>query len=130
MQSTTIPSTSRRQCLCQLRQSAKAGSSLIDTEMAENLGVAIDLSGGEVHTAILLPKLSPPSENAFSESYDVACYLRDLMAESTNIDGMRTFREWPYVTTHSNYTECSSLITSGLEIPSVSGTHTLVFQLS
>jgi hypothetical protein len=63
--------------------------------MAENLGVAIDLSDGGVHTAILLPTLSSPSENVFLESYDVACYLCGLMAESTNnnIDGTRKFRE-------------------------------------
>jgi hypothetical protein len=95
MWSTTIPSTSRRRYLCQLRRSAKAGSSLIDTEMAENLGVAIDLSDGGVHTTILLPKLSSLSKNVYLESYDVACYLRGLMAESTNtnIGDTRKFRE-------------------------------------
>jgi hypothetical protein len=75
--------------------------------VAENLGVTIDLSGGEVHTAIPLPTLSSSSEDVFLESYDVACYLRDLMAESTNIDGTRKFQEWPYVhhlSTHSNST--------------------------
>jgi hypothetical protein len=72
-----------------------AGSSLIDTEMVENLGVAIDL-GGEAHTANLLP-MSSSSENVYLEGYNVACYLRDLMAESSNIDGTRKFREWPYV---------------------------------
>jgi hypothetical protein len=133
MQSTTIPSASRRRCLCQLRQSAKAGSSLIDIEMAANLGVATDLSGEEVHTAILLPTLSSSSEDVFLESYDVACYLRYLMAESTNIDGTRKFREWPcvhHLSTHSNSTGCSSLTTSGLEIAFVSGTHTGAFQPS
>jgi hypothetical protein len=101
--------------------------------MAENLGVAIDLSGGEVHTAILSPTSSSSSEDVFLESYDVACHLRDLMAKSTNVDGTRKFREWPYVhhlSTHPNSTGCSSLRTSRLEIAFVSGTHTGAFQPS
>jgi hypothetical protein len=98
--------------------------------MAENLGVAIDLSGGEVHTTTLSPTSPPSSENVFMESYDVACHLRDLMAESANIDGTRKFREWPYVhhlSTRSNSTGCSSLTTSGLEIAFISGNHASAF---
>ena len=104
-----------------------------NTEMAENLGVAIDLSGGEVHTTTLSPTSPPSSENVFMESYDVACHLRELMAESANIDGTRKFREWPYVhhlSTHSNSTGCSSLTISGLEIAFISGNHVSAFQPS
>jgi len=60
----------------------------MDTEMAEDLGVFIDSSGGEVSTP--LPTLSSSSEDVttvFWEGYEVACYLRDFMDKSTNIDG-------------------------------------------
>ena len=101
---------------------------MMAAEMAEDLGIFIDSSGGEVSAPF--PTLASSSENVttvFLESYEIACYLRDFMDKSTNMDGMSRFLEWPYVhhlSTHSNSTGCSSLITSGLEIAFVSGTHT------
>jgi hypothetical protein len=73
--------------------------------MAENLGVAIDLSGGEVHTTTLLPTLSSSSESVFMESYDVVCYLRDLMAdpptsmERGSFENGRTYTIYPPIPT-------------------------------
>jgi hypothetical protein len=100
----------------------------MDTEMAEDSGVFLNSSGGEVSTP--LPTLSSSSENVttvFLESYEIACYLRGFMDKSTNIDGTSKFLEWPYVhhlSTHSNSTGCSSLTTSELEIAVTPGTHT------
>ena|ERR1700722_404241 len=134
MLSTTNPSLSRRrQCLHELHHSAKAaGSLMMGTEMAEDLGVFIDSSDGEVSTPS--PTLSSSSEDVvavFLEGHEVACYLRDFMDKSTNIDGTSKFLEWPYVhhlSTHSNCTGYPSLTTSRLEIALVSGTHTGAFQ--
>jgi hypothetical protein len=100
----------------------------MDAEMAESLGIFIDSSDGAVSHP--LPTLSSSSKDVttvFWESYDVAGYLRELMDESTKFLG------WSYVhhpSTHSNSTGYSSLITSGLEIAIVSGTHTGAVQPS
>jgi hypothetical protein len=67
---------------------------MMDTEMAEDLGVFIDSSGGEVPTP--LSTLSSSSEDVttvFLEGCEVACYLRDFMDKSTNIDGTSKFLE-------------------------------------
>jgi hypothetical protein len=131
MPSATSPSLSRRRkCLPKLYHSAKAGCLTMDEEMAEDLGIVINSSGGKIYNAILSPTLSSSSENdtsIFWESDQVACCSRDYMDQSTNIYGRRKFLEWPYVhylSTHSNNTGCSSLTSSELEIASITGTHT------
>jgi hypothetical protein len=132
MPSTTNPSMSRRrQCLYQLHHSIKnAGSSTMDTKMAESLGVTITSSDRELHTPIPSPTLSASYEDVntvYMDSYEIACYLRDYIDELPNSDGTSKFLEWPYVhhlSTYSNSPGCSSLTTSGLEIAFVSGTHT------
>jgi hypothetical protein len=70
----------------------------MDTELAEDLGISLNSSGGEVSTP--LPTLSSSSENVttfFWDSYEITCYLRDFMDKSINIDGTSKFLEWPYV---------------------------------
>jgi hypothetical protein len=60
------------------------------------------------------------------ESDSIACYFRDYMDQFTSIYGREKFLEWPYVhhlSTHSNSKGCSSLITSGLEIATITMTH-------
>jgi hypothetical protein len=99
----------------------------MDAEMAESLGIFIDSSDGAVSYPLLT--LSPSSKDVttvFWESYEVACYLCELMDDSTK------FLRWAYVhpSTHSNGTGYSSLTISGLVIPIVSGTHTGAVQLS
>jgi hypothetical protein len=102
----------------------------MDEEMAEDLGIVIDSSGGKVYNAILSPTLSSSSEDdtsIFWESDVVARCFRDCMDQFTNIYGRRKFLEWPYVhhlSTHSNSKGCSSLTTSGLEIATLTMTHT------
>src|ERR1700733_14853199 len=116
MPSPTNPSMSRRrQCVYQLHHSVKAtGSSTMDAEMAESLGIFINSNDGAVsHPLPTLPSSSKDVTTVFWESYEVACYLDELMDESTKFLG------WSYVnhlSTHSNSTGYPSLITSGLEI--------------
>jgi hypothetical protein len=89
----------RRKCLSKLYHSAKAGCLTMDKEMLQDLGIIIQVSGGEVCNTIS-PTLSSSSENVisvFEESHDIACHFRDYMDQSTDIYGKRQFLEWPYV---------------------------------
>src|ERR1700722_3368216 len=131
MPSSTSSSVShRRKCLSKLYHSAKAGCLKMDEEMLQDLGIVIHSSGGEVCNAIFSPTLSSSSEDdisVFWESDMVACCFRDCMDQFTSIYGRRKFLEWPYVhhlSTHSNSKGCSSLTTSGLEIATMTMTHT------
>src|SRR5437660_4717693 len=104
MPSATNPSVSRRrQCVDQLHHSVKAtGSSTMDAEMAESLGIFIDSSDGAVSHP--LPTLSSSSKDVttvFWESYDIAGYLRELMDESTKFLGWSSVH---HPSTHSNST--------------------------
>ena len=137
----------RRKCLPKLYHSAKAGCLTMDEEMLQDLGIVIhsssgdvcnatfsptlssssedDSSGGEVCKATFSPALSPSSEDDISIFWDsdiIASHFRDYMYQFTSIYGRKKFLEWPYVhhlSTHSNRKGCSSLTTSGLEIPTM-----------
>src|SRR2546423_11910009 len=128
--STSSSASRRRKCLPKLYHSAKAGCLTMDEEMLQDLGIVIHSSGGEVCNAIFSPTLSPSSDDVtsvFWESDDIACHFRDYMDQFTSIYGRRKFLEWPYVhhlSTHSNSKGCSSLTTSGLEIATITVTHT------
>ena len=131
MSSITSSSASRRRkCLPKLYHSAKAGCLTMDEEMLQDLGIVIHSNGGEIYDAIFSPTLSPSSDDVtsvFWESDDIACHFRDYMDQFTSIYGRRKFLEWPYVhhlSTHSNSKGCSSLTTSGLEIATITVTHT------
>jgi len=106
----------------------------MDEEMLQDLGIVIHSSGihssgGEVCNAILSPTLSSSEDDisVFWESDSIACHFHDYMDRFTNIYGRTKFLEWPYVhhlSTHSNSKGCSSLTTSGLEIATMTVTHT------
>ena len=102
----------------------------MNKEMLQDLGIVIHSSGGEAYNAVFSPALSSSSEDdisVFWESDMVACCFRDCMDQFTSIYGRRKFLEWPYVhhlSTHSNSKGCSSLTTSGLEIATITVTHT------
>jgi len=97
----------------------------MDEEMFQDLGIVIHSSDGEVCNATFLPALSPSSEDDISifwYSDIIASHFRDCMHQFTSIYGRKEFLEWPYVHhlfTHSNRKGCSSLTTSGLEIPTM-----------
>jgi hypothetical protein len=92
----------------------------MDEEMLQDLGIVIHSSGG-------LSSFSEDDISIFWESDMVACCFRDNMDQFTNIYGRRKFLEWPYVhhlSTYSNSKGCSSLIVNGLEIATITMSHT------
>jgi hypothetical protein len=128
--STSSSASRRRKCLPKLYHSAKAGCLTMDEEMLQDLGIVIHSSGGEVCNPISSPALSSSSEDDISifwESDMVACCFRDNMDQFTNIYGRRKFLEWPYVhhlSIYSNSKGWSSLIINGLEIATITMSHT------
>src|SRR3954454_11824578 len=125
LSNTSSSASRRRKCLPKLYHSAKAGCLTMDEEMFQDLGIVIHSSGGEVCNATFSPALSPSSEDDISIFWDsdiIASHFRDYMYQFTSIYGRKKFLEWPYVhhlSTHSNRKGCSSLTTSGLEIPTM-----------
>ena len=130
MPSSTSSSVShRRKCLSKLYRSAKSGCLTMDEEMLQDLGIVIHSSDRRICNTTTSPTLSSSEDDisVFWESDMVACCFRDYMDQFTSIYGRRKFLEWPYVhhlSTHSNSKGCSPLTTSGLEIATMTMTHT------
>ncbi|KAF8860696.1 hypothetical protein BDZ45DRAFT_619452 [Acephala macrosclerotiorum] len=97
MQALAHPSTSRYQCLRQIWRSLSTGSLIMDSEMANILGITIHSSGGEERAKRPLSVSPIPSDctsSVYIESLAIAAGLRDSMLAFSS-QGMSKLSEWP-----------------------------------
>lgn len=99
MQTPAHPSTSRHQCLRQIRHSLSTGNLTMNREMEDILGITIHSSGGEEHPIRPLsvsPTSSDHTSSMFIESLSIATGFSDSMLAFPD-SGISKLSEWPYV---------------------------------